>query len=77
MITHVCRHFCFQKEVTDLKPNIKQKTTSALLALDQTIRDTDDTLHNLSDTSLKMARLHGALVEANESIRKILAMPND
>ena len=60
-----------------MKPSIKQKTTSALLALDQTIRDTDDTLHNLSDTSLKMARLHGALVEANESIRKILDMPND
>ena len=76
-MTHVCRHFYFQKEVTNLKPSIKQKTTSALLALDQTIRDTDDTLHNLSDTSLKMARLNSALVEANESIRKILAMPND
>lgn len=77
MTKHICCHFYFQKEVTNLKPNIKQKTTSALLSLDQTIRDTDDTLHNLSDTSLKMARLHGALVEANENIRKILAMPDD
>ena len=77
MTKHICCHFYFQKEVTNLKPSIKQKTTSALLSLDQTIRDTDDTLHNLSDTSLKMARLHGALVEANENIRKILAMPDD
>lgn len=77
MTKHICCHFYFQKEVTNLKPSIKQKTTSALLSLDQTIRDTDDTLHNLSDTSLKMTRLHGALVEANENIRKILAMPDD